>query len=51
MTGHSEHGGGEKAMRDEVTEAEREEDRRVERVLDRWRTVIRNLKEMADGQD
>lgn len=49
MSSRSEHGGGEKAMRDEQHEAERAETERADRLLARWRLFIRNLKEIADG--
>lgn len=51
MSARSEHGGGEKAMRDEIEEIERAEDARVERLLTRWRRVMANLRELADGQE
>ena len=51
MSARSEHGGGEKAMRDEIEEHQREETERVERLLDRWRRVMANLRELTDGPE
>jgi len=48
MSGRSEHRGGES---EEVNDLEREEDDRAGRVLQRWRRVMRNLREMSDGQN
>lgn len=51
MSGKSEHGGGEKAMREELVEIEQSETVRVDRLLSRWRRVMSNLQELTDGQE